>query len=123
VRLEESDMYLKPDLSTFQVLPWTYHGSERVGRVICDIVNPDRTPFEGCPRSTLKRALAFAAEQGFSMRAGPEAEFFLFQRGPGGEPTRETHDSGGYFDLTPVDLGEDVRREIVVAVEQMGFHV
>src|SRR6187402_2081441 len=123
VRIEESDMFLKPDLSTFQVLPWTYDGSERVGRVICDIVNPDSTPFAGCPRSALKRALAFAAEQGFSMRAGPEAEFFLFQRGPGGEPTRDTHDSGGYFDLTPVDLGEDVRREIVRSLEQMGFHV
>ena len=123
VRIEESDMFLKPDLSTFQVLPWTYDGSERVGRVICDIVNPDGTPFAGCPRSTLKRAMAFAAGQGVAMRAGPEAEFFLFQRGPGGEPTRETHDSGGYFDLTPVDLGEDVRREIVLALEQMGFHV
>ena len=123
VRIEESDMFLKPDLSTFQVLPWSYDGSERVGRVICDIVNPDGTPFAGCPRSTLKRALAFAAERGFAMRAGPEAEFFLFQRGPGGEPTRDTHDSGGYFDLTPVDLGEDVRREIVLALEQMGFHV
>ena len=123
VRIEESDMFLKPDLSTFQVLPWTYDGSERVGRVICDIVNPDGTPFAGCPRSTLKRALTFAAGRGFAMRAGPEAEFFLFQRGPGGEPTRDTHDSGGYFDLTPVDLGEDVRREIVLALEQMGFHV
>jgi glutamine synthetase len=123
VRIEESDMFLKPDPATFQVLPWTYDGSERVGRVICDIVNPDGTPFVGCPRSTLKRALAFAGERGYAMRAGPEAEFFLFQRGPGGEPTRETHDSGGYFDLTPVDLGEDVRREIVLALEQMGFHV
>jgi glutamine synthetase len=123
VRIEESDMFLKPDLATFQVLPWTYDGSERVGRLICDIANPDGTPFAGCPRSTLKRAIAFAAARGYSMRAGPEAEFFLFQRGPSGEPTRETHDSGGYFDLTPVDLGEDVRREIVRAVEQMGFHV
>jgi glutamine synthetase len=123
VRIEESDMFLQPDPATFQVLPWTYDGSERVGRVICDIVNPDGTAFVGCPRSILKRALAFSAQRGFAMRAGPEAEFFLFQRGPGGEPTRETHDSGGYFDLTPVDLGEDVRREIVLALEQMGFHV
>jgi glutamine synthetase len=123
VRIEESDMFLQPDPATFQVLPWTYDGSERVGRVICDIVNPDRTPFVGCPRSILKRALTFCASRGFAMRAGPEAEFFLFQRGPSGEPTRETHDSGGYFDLTPVDLGEDVRREIVLALEQMGFHV
>jgi glutamine synthetase len=123
VRLEESDMYLKPDLSTFQVFPWTYAGSERVGRMICDIANPDGTPFAGCPRSTLKRAIAHAAAKGYAMKAGPEAEFFLFQRRPTGEPTTETHDAGGYFDLTPVDLGEDVRREIVLALERMGFHV
>jgi glutamine synthetase len=122
VRIEESDMYLKPDLSTFQVLPWTYAGPERVARVICDIANPDGTPFAGCPRSTLKRAIELAAHRGFAMRAGPEAEFFLFQRRDG-QPTTETHDSGGYFDLTPVDLGEDVRREIVRSLEQMGFHV
>jgi glutamine synthetase len=122
VRIEESDMYLKPDLNTFQVFPWTYDGAERVGRIICDIANPDGTPFPGCPRTTLKRVIAMAAERGFSMNAGPEAEFFLFQT-KNGEPTTETHDSGGYFDLTPVDLGEDVRREIVLALEQMGFHV
>src|SRR6187402_517019 len=80
VRIEESDMYLKPDLSTFQVLPWTYAGPERVARVICDIANPDGTPFTGCPRSTLKRAIELAAAKGVAMRAGPEAEFFLFQR-------------------------------------------
>jgi len=123
VRIEESDMFLKPDLQTFQVFPWSYAGSERVGRIICDIANPDGTAFSGCPRSLLKRVIALAAEKGFTMKAGPEAEFFLFQRRPTGEPTTETHDSGGYFDLTPVDLGEDVRREIVLALEQMGFHV
>src|SRR3954471_20007195 len=123
VRIEESDMYLKPDLDTFQVFPWSYAGSERVGRIICDIANPDGSPFAGCPRSTLKRAIALAAQKGFVMRAGPEAEFFLFQRRDSGEPTTETHDSGGYFDLTPVDLGEDVRREIILVLEQMGFHV
>ena len=123
VRIEESDMFLKPDVSTFQVFPWSYAGSERVGRLICDIANPDGTPFAGCPRSLLKRVIALAAERGFVLKAGPEAEFFLFQRRPDGEPTTETHDSGGYFDLTPVDLGEDVRREIVLALEQMGFHV
>ena len=123
VRIEESDMYLKPDLSTFQVFPWSYGGSERVGRIICDIANPDGTPFEGCPRCMLKRVIAMAAERGFTMKAGPEAEFFLFQRRPDGGATTETHDSGGYFDLTPVDLGEDVRREIILALEQMGFHV
>jgi glutamine synthetase len=123
VRIEESDMYLKPDLATFQVFPWTHESPERVGRMICDIANPDGTPFAGCPRSTLKRAIAVAAAKGFTLSAGPEAEFFLFQRRDNGEPTTETHDSGGYFDLTPVDLGEDVRREIVLALEQMGFHV
>jgi len=123
VRIEESDMYLKPDLSTFQIFPWSYAGSERVARIICDIANPDGTPFMGCPRSMLKRAIGVAAEKGFTMQAGPEAEFFLFQRRATGEPTTETHDSGGYFDLTPVDLGEDVRREIILALEQMGFHV
>ena len=122
VRIEESDMYLKPDLNTFQVFPWTYDGAGRVGRMICDIANPDGTPFAGCPRTTLKRMIALAAGRGFAMNAGPEAEFFLFQRREG-RPTTETHDSGGYFDLTPVDLGEDVRREIVLALEQMGFHV
>jgi glutamine synthetase len=123
VRIEESDMYLKPDLSTFQVFPWTYAGPERVARIICDIANPDGTPFAGCPRSALKRVIARAADKGFSMKAGPEAEFFLFQRRADGQPTTETHDSGGYFDLTPVDLGEDVRREVILALEQMGFHV
>jgi glutamine synthetase len=123
VRIEESDMLLKPDLNTFQVFPWSYAGAERVGRVICDIANPDGTPFEGCPRSTLKRVIALAGDKGFAMKAGPEAEFFLFQRRADGGPTTETHDSGGYFDLTPVDLGEDVRREIILALEQMGFHV
>ena len=128
VRIEESDMYLKPDLATFQVFPWTEPaggapaGGARVGRIICDIANPDGTPFAGCPRTTLKRVIALAAERGFTMKAGPEAEFFLFQRRDG-KPTTETHDAAGYFDLAPVDLGEDVRREIVLALEQMGFHV
>src|SRR5918992_830237 len=130
VRIEESDMFLKPDLATFQVFPWTDLASgsggaprgARVGRIICDIANPDGTPFVGCPRTTLKRVIAMAAERGFTMKAGPEAEFFLFLRRDG-TPTTDTHDAAGYFDLAPVDLGEDVRREIVLALEQMGFHV
>ncbi|MCA1585613.1 MAG: type I glutamate--ammonia ligase [Acidobacteria bacterium] len=122
VRIEESDMYLKPDLSTFQVFPWADPSGARVGRIICDIANPDQTPFAGCPRTTLKRVMRMAADRGFTMMAGPEAEFFLFQRRDG-KPTTVTHDAAGYFDLAPVDLGEDVRREIVLALEQMGFHV
>ncbi|NUO62734.1 MAG: type I glutamate--ammonia ligase [Gemmatimonadaceae bacterium] len=122
VRIEESDMLLAPDLATFRVLPW---GSEetRVARVICDINTPDGRPFEGDPRGCLKRQLARAAALGYTMNAGMEAEFFLFKPGPGGEPTTETHDVGGYFDLAPVDLGEDARREMVDVLEQMGFEV
>ncbi len=122
VRIEESDMYLRPDLSTFQVFPWTEGSGARVGRIICDIANPDGTPFAGCPRSTLKRVIALAAKGGFAMKAAPEIEFFLFQRRDG-RPTTETHDAASYFDLAPVDLGEDVRREIVLALEQMGMRV
>ncbi|MGE5357819.1 MAG: type I glutamate--ammonia ligase [Bacteroidales bacterium] len=122
VRIEESDMYLKPDLGTYRVFPWAYNSGEKVARIICDIANPDGTPFPGCPRTTLKRVIALAAEKGYTMKAGPEAEFFLFQI-KNGQLTTETHDSAGYFDLTPVDMGEDVRREIVLALEAMGFHV
>ena len=122
VRIEESDMYLRPDLSTFQVFPWTDANGARVGRLICDIANPDGSPFAGCPRTTLKNVIALAADRGFTMMAGPETEFFLFLRRDG-SATTETHDRASYFDLAPVDLGEDVRREIVVALEQMGIHV
>lgn len=122
VRIEESDMFLKPDLATFRVFPWAYNSGDKVARIICDIANPDGSPFPGCPRTTLKKVIAMAAEKGYMLNAGPEAEFFLFQK-RGAVPTTETHDSASYFDLTPVDQGEDVRREIVVALESMGFHV
>jgi glutamine synthetase len=122
VRIEESDMYLKPDLSTFRVFPWAAPTGERVARIICDIHTPDGQPFVGCPRTALRRAIAQAAERGYSVKAGPEAEFFLFQT-RNGRPTTESHDSASYFDLSPVDLGEEVRREIVLALEAMGLHV
>ena len=122
VRIEESDMYLRPDLSTFRVFPWAGSTGEKVGRLICDIYTPEGTPFVGCPRSVLKKVIGLAAAKGFAMKAGPEAEFFLFQT-KNGAATTETHDSASYFDLSPVDLGEDVRREIVLAMEAMGFHV
>jgi glutamine synthetase len=122
VRIEESDMLLKPDLGTFRIFPWNYNTGEKVARIICDIANPDGTPFEGCPRTTLRKVIATAAARGWIMNAGPEAEFFLFQT-RAGRPTTETHDSASYFDLTPVDMGEDVRREIVLALEAMGFHI
>ncbi len=121
-RIEESDMLLKPDLATFAVYPWdTPYG--KVGRLVCDVYNPDETPFAGCPRLALKKVVARAAELGYTMMAGPEAEFFLFRLGPDGKPNHETHDVGGYFDLTPVDLGEDARRDMVEVLEAMGFEV
>jgi len=121
-RIEESDMLLKPDLSTFRIFPWHNNGG-KIARLICDIMNPDGTPFEGCPRQTLKRVCKKAEEMGFSMQAGPEAEFFLFLYDEEGKPTRETHDSAGYFDLAPLDLGEDARREIVNVLNSLGFEV
>src|SRR3989442_12931988 len=110
VRIEESDMYLKPDLSTFRVFPWPGQTGEKVARMICDIYTPEGAPFAGCPRTTLKKVIAMAAAKGFTMKAGPEAEFFLFQTKTG-VPTPETHDSASSFDLSPVDMGEEVRPE------------
>ncbi len=121
-RIEESDMLLVPDLDTFAVFPWeTEHG--KVGRLICDIANPDGSPFDGCPRTALKRVVERAERMGFRMMAGPEAEFFLFQRDEWGDPIPETHDTGGYFDLSPRDRGEEARREITLVLESMGFEV
>jgi glutamine synthetase len=122
VRIEESDMLLAPDLSTFRVFPWGDDES-RIARLICDINMPDGTPFPGDPRFVLKRQIERASELGFTMYAGMEAEFFMFKRGEDGAPTTMTNDVGAYFDLTPVDLGEDARRAIVDALERMGFEV
>ena len=123
VRIEESDMLLSPDMSTFQVFPWG-DPENRVARLICDINTPDGEPFAGDPRRVLRRQLDRARDMGFStMNAGMEAEFFMFKKGPDGEATTTTHDVGAYFDLAPVDLGEDARRAIVDVLEQMGFEV
>jgi glutamine synthetase len=122
VRTEESDMLLRPDLSTFQVFPWG-DADNRIARLICDITTPDGAPFPGDPRGVLKRCIARAAALGFTMNAGMEAEFFMFRRGSDGQPTTVTQDVGGYFDLAPVDLGEDARRAVVEVLEGMGFEV
>jgi glutamine synthetase len=122
VRVEESDMLLTPDLSTYRALPFGASGT-RVARLICDISMPDGSPFVGDPRGCLKRALARAATLGYTMNAGMEAEFFLFKQDASGKATTDTHDVGSYFDLAPVDLGEEARRAIVDTLEQMGFEV
>jgi glutamine synthetase len=122
VRVEESDMLLAPDFSTFQIFPWG-DPEARVCRVICDINMPDGTPFAGDPRGVLKRAIRKAADMGYAMNAGMEAEFFLFRPGPDGRATTVTHDVGNYFDLAPADLGEDARRAMVDVLERMGFEV
>ena len=123
VRIEESDMYLRPDLDTFMIFPWTAEKG-KVARLICDITRPDGSPFAGDPRSNLKRMLKQMEELGFtSFNLGPEPEFFLFKLDEKGEPTLELNDDGGYFDLAPTDLGENCRRDIVLELEEMGFEI
>lgn len=123
VRIEESDMYLVPDLDTWVVFPWLA-GKGKVARLICDISRPDGTPFEGDPRGNLKRILKEMEDLGFtSFNLGPEPEFFLFKLDEKGEPTLNLNDDGGYFDLAPTDLGENCRRDIVLELEEMGFEI
>jgi glutamine synthetase len=121
-RIEESDMYLRPDPNTFVIFPWRPRDGA-VARLICDVYNPDGTPFAGCPRHCLRRVLEEAGRMGYTMQVGPEMEFFLFHVDPNGRPLLETHDKAGYFDLSPVDKGENARREMVMALEEMGFEV
>lgn len=126
-RVEEADALLLPDLDTFRVFPWSTDvaGDGRdgapasVARLICDIRYPDGSPFEGCPRTTLKRQVERAAKLGLAMRVGCEVEFFIFEQNERGEPTTRTLDAGSYFDLVPVDRGEKARRVIVAALEEM----
>ncbi len=124
VRINESDMYLKPDYDTFRVLPWREKEGVNAARIICDVYKSDSvTPFEGCPRNNLKRVLAEAKEMGFSMNVGPECEFFLFEKDENGKPTINTQDVAGYFDVDPDDCGMDCRREIIHTLEAMGFEI
>jgi len=123
VRIEESDMYLYPDLDTFVIFPWSSEKG-KVARFICDIYNPDGTPFAGCPRYNLKRNLKKMEELGFdTFNIGAEPEFFLFKLDEKGVPSLELNDHGGYFDLAPTDLGENCRRDIVLELEEMGFEI
>jgi glutamine synthetase len=122
VRIEESDMYLFPDLDTFEMFPWRPQQG-KVARLICDVYSPDQTPFEGDPRYILKKVLKEASDMGYSFNVGPECEFFLFHTDDNGSPTTTTHEKAGYFDLGPLDLGENARRDMVLVLEEMGFEI
>lgn len=123
VRINESDMYLKPDYDTFCVLPWRNKEGKGAARIICDVHKSDHSPFEGCPRVNLKRVLAEAKELGYTMNVGTEAEFFLFEQDEEGRATTITNDVAGYFALDPEDTGNDCRREIIETLEEMGFEI
>ncbi len=122
VRVEESDQYLRPDLDTFAILPWRPQFG-KVARLICDVYDPDGTPFAGDPRNILKRALRQAEALDAVFHIGPELEFFLFQTDEAGRPSTRTGDEAGYFDLGPLDHGESTRREAALALERMGIEV
>ena len=122
LRIEESDMYLRPDLDTFVIFPWRpQHG--KVARFLCDVYTTDGQPFASSPRQLLRQVTQRAARMGYTLQVGPECEFFLFQTDEQGRPTAIPHDRAGYFDLSPVDLGENARREICLTLEEMGFEI
>lgn len=122
VKIEESDMYLHPALDTFELFPWRPQQG-KVARLICDVHRPNGMPFEGDPRYILKAVLAQAEKMGYSFDVGPECEFFLFHTDDDGMPTTLTHEKAGYFDLGPMDLGENARRDMVLTLEEMGFEI
>ena len=122
VRIEESDMYLYPDLDTFAIFPWRPQQG-KVARIICDVYRPDGKPFAGDPRYVLHRVVEEAKEMGYTLNVGPECEFFLFHTDDDGQPTTISHEKAGYFDLGPIDLGENARRDMVLTLEDMGFDI
>ena len=122
VRIEESDMYLYPDYETFEIFPWRPQQG-KVARLICDVYTPDGKPFEGDPRWILKKTIKEANEMGYRFDVGPECEFFLFHTDDNGLPTTLSHEKAGYFDLGPNDLGENIRRDMVLTLEEMGFEI
>ncbi|RKX53133.1 MAG: type I glutamate--ammonia ligase [Thermotoga sp.] len=122
VRIDESDMYLRPDPKTFAILPWSREDSKSA-RMICDVYLPNGEPFQGDPRYRLKKVVEKAKEMGFTAYAGPEPEFFLLKRDEFGKPILDFMDSGGYFDMMPLDFGEAARKDMVLALEKMGIEV
>ena len=121
-RIEESDMYLHPDLNTFEIFPWRPQQG-KVARFICDIYRPDGTAYESDPRHVLKKVLSETKEMGYDFNVGPECEFFLFETDDAGNPTTISNERAGYFDLGPLDQGETARRVIVLTMEDMGYGV
>ena len=121
-RVEESDMFLHPDINTFTIFPWRPQQG-RVARIICDVYKADGTPFEGDPRYVLRRQVEKAEALGYTFNVGPECEFFLFHQDENGQPTTISHEKAGYFDLGPVDLGENARRDMVLTLEDMDFEI
>ena len=122
LRTGEEDMYLCPDLDTFVILPWRPQQG-KVARLICDVYTPDGKPFMGDSRNVLKKVIKEAADMGYLFEVGPECEFFLFHTDDNGQPTTLSHERAGYFDLGPTDLGENVRRDMVLTLEDMGFEI
>lgn len=121
-KAEASDMYLHPDLDTFAIFPWRPQQG-KVARIICDIYNTDGSPFEGDPRYILRKAVREAQEMGYTFEVGPECEFFLFQYDDDGHPTTQIDEQAGFFDLGPVDSGENARRDMVLTLEEMGYEI
>ncbi|MCX6089519.1 MAG: glutamine synthetase family protein [Candidatus Atribacteria bacterium] len=119
VRIEESDMKLVPDLETFMCCPW--EEQDRVARIICDVQKSDGSVFEGCARTNLKRVLAGVIDKGYELNIGTEAEFFMFKWNEQGKPY--TADKGSYFDLLPLDHEERLRRDMVIALEELNFNI
>ena len=122
VGIEESDMYLHPDLDSFTIFPWRPQQG-KVARLLCDVQKADGSMFESDPRYVLKKVIAEAKEMGYEFNVGPELEFFLFHTNDDGLPTTLSHESAGYFDLGPLDLGENARRDMVLTLEDMGFEI
>ncbi len=122
LRIEETDLYLYPDLNTFEIFPWRPQQG-KVARLICDMYRQDRTPFESDPRYVLKREMEKAHQLGYEFHVGPECEFFLCHMDDEGNPTMQPYESASYLDVGPLDQGENARRDIVLTLEEMGFEV
>lgn len=122
VGIEESDMFLHPDYNTLAIFPWRPQQG-KVARLICDVYRPNGQPFEGDPRYILKKAIGEATNMGYSFDVGPECEFFLFDTDENGLPTTNSNERAGYFDMGPVDFGENARRDMVLTLEDMGFTI